>query len=238
MELTVVVPSRDEEQNVAELVRRLNDALRGWDAEILYVDDSTDGTMAAVAAEATFSTLPLRMHHRFEPGGQASAVAEGLMFARGEVVAVLDADLSHPPEMIPVLVDTLRARSLDLVVGSRDTGTAETPHADRLSQDAVTALSRLLLPGTAVTGCSDPASGLFAVHRSSVHLDRLTARGRRLLLEILATHDLVVDEVPWTPEAPVAPARERVQPLRQLVGLALRGGPRGTAIEPSALALA
>ncbi|MEK8228832.1 glycosyltransferase [Oerskovia sp. M15] len=74
---------------------------------MLFVDDSHDDTPTIVRRVASTSTLPVRLLHRDDPvGGLSGAVVDGLREARGEWVVVMDGDLQHPPEMVPVLLET------------------------------------------------------------------------------------------------------------------------------------
>jgi dolichol-phosphate mannosyltransferase len=202
VDTTVLVPTSDERGNVAELVRRLDEALEGRDAEILFVDDSADDTAEVVRQVAATSTLPVRLMHR-EPGerdgGLAGAVAAGLAAARGDYVVVMDGDLQHPPELVPLLRDT--ATDVDMVVASRYSGAGDSSGLSSSWRRAVSSTSTLLarscFPRRVGRVCTDPMTGFFCVRRDAVELDRLRPRGFKILLEILARHELAVAEVPF-----------------------------------------
>lgn len=203
MDTTVVVPTFNERGNVAELVRRLDEALRGRDAEILFVDDSDDDTAEVVHRVASSSTLPVRLLHRergARDGGLAGAVAAGLATARGEYVVVMDGDLQHPPELVPLLRDTA-GDDVDMVVASRYVGAGDSSGLSSSWRRAVssgsTLLARSCFPRRVGRVCTDPMTGFFCVRREAVQLDRLRPRGFKILLEILARHDLTVAEVPF-----------------------------------------
>ncbi len=240
MAVTVVVPSFNEAGNVAPLVRALGDALAGIDADVLYVDDSTDDTAAAVQRAAEDAALPVAVHHReVAVGGLSGAVIEGLRRARGDVVVVMDADLQHPASVIPELL-ALIADGADIAIASRYTHDGDAGGLvslrRRMVSTGATLLSRAALPG-ALRGCSDPMTGFFAVRTSALHLDRLNHSGFKILLEILATHDLRVAEVPFTfgeryAEESKATVRQGLLFLRQLVDL--RRATRGQAKRTSA----
>ncbi|MGY1745174.1 glycosyltransferase [Blastococcus sp. SYSU D00695] len=202
MDTTVVVPTFNERGNVAELVRRLDEALAGRDAEVLFVDDSDDGTADVVRGVAGGSSVPVRLMHRARgdrDGGLAGAVAAGIAAARGEFVVVMDGDLQHPPELVPLLRDT--AEPVDMVVASRYVGAGDSSGLSSSWRRAVSSTSTLLarscFPRRVGRVCTDPMTGFFCVRRSAVHLDRLRPRGFKILLEILARHDLAVAEVPF-----------------------------------------
>jgi cellulose synthase/poly-beta-1,6-N-acetylglucosamine synthase-like glycosyltransferase len=72
-ELSVIVPTRNEAASIAPLLEALRPALDGINAEVIFVDDSTDGTPSVVEAHAADSILPIRLRHR--TGGSAAAVS-------------------------------------------------------------------------------------------------------------------------------------------------------------------
>jgi dolichol-phosphate mannosyltransferase len=203
VDTTVVVPTYDERGNVAELVQRLGAALAGRPGiEVLFVDDSSDGTADAIRAAALTSDLPVRLLHRApeeRAGGLAGAVVAGIAAARGGWVVVMDGDLQHPPELVPLLRDA--AEGADIAVASRYCGAGEASGLSSSWRRSVSSTSTLLarscFPRRVGRVCTDPMTGFFCVRREAVHLDRLRPRGFKILLEVLARHDLAVTEVPF-----------------------------------------
>src|SRR3989304_8174004 len=108
--LTVIIPTYNEKDNLIPLVERIDSALSGYDYEILFVDDnSKDGT--AELATSLAAKYPVRVIVRQNERGLASAVVHGFRHAGGGILAVMDADLQHPPE---VLTDMLKALQTDV----------------------------------------------------------------------------------------------------------------------------
>ena len=107
IEVSIVVPALNEADNLPELLRRVDSAMTGRCYEVLIVDDnSTDGT-AAVCAELA-RTYPVSLHMRRSAiDGLSGAVLHGMSLARGKILAVMDADLQHPPECLPALLEPL-----------------------------------------------------------------------------------------------------------------------------------
>ncbi|TFC81235.1 glycosyltransferase family 2 protein [Cryobacterium cheniae] len=201
MLLTVIIPTFNEAPNVPELVRRLAVVLDPDDAEILFVDDSTDDTPAAVLSAAEWSAVPTRLLHRDQPvGGLSGAVIEGLRESTSEWCLVMDGDLQHPPEMIPALLATARETQADVAVASRYCGggdnTGLSGWARRSVSSMSTSLTRAMFPRR-LRHCTDPMTGFFAVRRAAVDLERLRPRGFKILLEILARHRLTIVEEPF-----------------------------------------
>ena len=190
--LTVIVPTRNESGNVAPLVARLDQALGDIDAEILFVDDSSDTTPEQIRSTADTASRPVRLLHRTAKervGGLGGAVLAGLRSARGAWVVVMDGDLQHPPEVVPDLVRTGEESGADLIVASRYVGSGSTGGLSSTTRVRVSgganALARAVFPRR-LADCTDPMSGFFAVRRGSVDLDRLQPRGFKILLETVA----------------------------------------------------
>ena len=194
--VSVVVPTYKEAENVAPLVRRLQEALASEDVdwELLFVDDdSRDGSDVIVAELARHA--PVRMEVRRDPPRDLSlSVIHGMRAARYDRLVVMDADLSHPPERIGALLAALDG-DCDFAVGSRyvagggiDAGWGL---LRRLNSRIATVLA---LP---LVRCSDPMSGFFATDRRWLpDLDRLRPIGYKIGLELMVRGRLRVREVP------------------------------------------
>jgi dolichol-phosphate mannosyltransferase len=190
--LSVVVPTRNERDSVEPLLARLGPAIAAQGAELIFVDDSDDGTPDVLASQAEGCPVPVRLLHRppgSRKGGLGGAVIAGAQLARGDWVLVMDADLQHPPETAAILASTASRHDCDIVVGTRYAGGGS-------PSDGLTSARRMLVSSYAtrlvkdmfprrLAMVSDPLSGLFAFRRSRVDLDRLRPTGFKVLLEIL-----------------------------------------------------
>ncbi|WP_345752264.1 glycosyltransferase [Microbacterium rhizophilus] len=202
MDVTVIVPTRNERANVAEVVQQLATALAGRRAEILFVDDSDDGTVAEVERVARDAPLPVRAIHRaagVRSGGLGGAVVAGLAAAASDVCVVMDGDLQHPPALVPALVDRHARGDADVVIASRYIGGGDSTGLGTtlrfgLSR-AATLLTKAMFP-VRLHGTSDPMTGFFLVDRTRVDLDALRPSGFKILLELLVRGDLRTAEVP------------------------------------------
>ncbi|MFI6699699.1 glycosyltransferase [Streptomyces sp. NPDC050509] len=187
--VTVIVPTFNESGNVRELLRQLTDAVPArLPCEVLFVDDSTDDTPDVIAAAAQDCPFPVGVIHRDTPeGGLGGAVVEGLKAAGSDWIVVMDADLQHPPALVPDLVAAGERGSADLVVASRyiDGGSrAGLAGGYRVAVSrAATWLTKGLFPGR-LRGISDPMSGFFAIRRSAVTAEALRPLGYKILLEL------------------------------------------------------
>ena len=187
-ELSVIVPTFNERENISELIARLAACLgdRSW--EVVFVDDdSPDGT-ADLVREYAAADNRVRCCSRIGRRGLSSACIEGMLATTAPYLAVIDADLQHDERLLPQMLDVLKQGDADIVVGSRyapggDIGDWNARRA-RMSRLAVR-LSRVLVPAD----LTDPMSGFFMMRRSvldgSVH--KLSAIGFKILADVFAS---------------------------------------------------
>src|SRR3954463_6192311 len=118
-QISLIIPTINEAENLPALFARVAGALRGRDWEAIIVDDaSTDGTPAI--CESLSKDYPLRLLSRIYPtNGLSGAVLYGMAEAKGEFLVVMDADLQHPPERIEALLESLEKKAADFAIGSR-----------------------------------------------------------------------------------------------------------------------
>ena len=199
--LSVVVPTRNEAANLELLIGRLDQALAGLAAEVCIVDDSDDESAAILERLAAERPGRLRVVLRHGPerlGGLSTAVVAGLGMAHGDYVAVMDADLQHPPETLPAMLAAARAGA-DLVVASRYAPQGSAGGLDggvrRVVSRAATWLARVLF--AEARRSSDPLSGFFLCRRPLVDGIEFRPVGFKILLELLVLlPDLRVTDVP------------------------------------------
>ena len=202
--LSVLVPTRNEAGNVVPLLTALNAALSGTEAEVIFVDDSTDDTPEVVnAALPQFPELRIRLIHR-EPeqrtGGLGGAVALGLQAAMAEYVCVMDGDMQHPPELVPVMYKTALEKNADLVVATRRSSESQVEGLNlmrNLVSKGLDRIARIFFPRQ-LRGVSDPLTGFFLVRVKALDLASLRPKGFKILLEILVRNpSLRKAEVPF-----------------------------------------
>jgi dolichol-phosphate mannosyltransferase len=200
--VSLVVPTRNEVNNVQPLVDRVTAALAATTFEICFVDDSDDATgdLLLDLASSNPSVRALLRQGADRKGGLSTAVVAGLHMARGRYVCVMDADLQHPPELIPLLLAEAE-RGADLVIASRYApgGSHEglgTPLRRLVSREA-TFVARMLFKEARQS--SDPLSGYFLCRRALIDGIEFRPVGFKILLELLVcVPDLRVVDVPVT----------------------------------------
>nr|WP_306441453.1 glycosyltransferase [Halomicronema hongdechloris] len=184
-----MLPTYNEQSNVAELVAqltRLLDEMLPGDYELILVDDdSPDGTWA-VALGLVAAYPQLRVMRRQTERGLSSAVIRGWQVARGQILAVIDADLQHPPALLRPLWQAME-QGADLAVASRHIdggGVSDWNLIRRCLSRGAQILGLVLLPGV-VGRVSDPMSGYFMVRRDAIAQRSLQPKGYKILLELL-----------------------------------------------------
>ena len=200
LELSVVIPTYKERQNIAPLVAALETALQGVNWEVIFVDDHSPDHTADAIRELALTNPRVRILERIGRRGLSSACIEGMMASPAPCLAVMDADMQHDETILPEMLHLMQSKTLDVVVASRRTAGGSmgefAKKRVRLS-DIGSRVSKL------VCHCdvTDPMSGFFIVDseffRASV--PRLTGAGFKLLVDILASSPARprVAEVPY-----------------------------------------
>jgi dolichol-phosphate mannosyltransferase len=183
-DLSVIIPTFNEEANIRNIVTEVDNVFlkNGLHGEILVVDDnSSDGTITIVN-ELKKTKDNVRILVRPTDHGLSQSVADGFSHASSDVFVVIDADLSHPPALIPKMYHEIRAGN-DVVIGSRymeGGGIKKWPLKRRIISVGATFLGRLLFPDV-----TDPVSGFFAIRKGVVSNAPLKPKGYKILLEVL-----------------------------------------------------
>lgn len=192
--ISIIIPTFNEAQNINLLIPKIDDVLNShYPHEIIVVDDNSPDGTARVARKLS-KKHNVRILLRKKKRGLSSAVIDGFKIAKGSSLLVMDADLSHPPDVLPDVIDALQYA--DLVVGSRLTkggGSEEWPFHRKLVSWGAQLLARPLTP------IKDAMSGFFALKRKVINNINLEAYGYKILLEILVVGNYKnVLEVPFT----------------------------------------
>jgi dolichol-phosphate mannosyltransferase len=200
-ELTVVVPTFKERENIRPLLERLETALSGIAWEVVFVDDdSPDGT-ADIVKDIAATNPRVRCLRRLARRGLAGACIEGMLSSAAEFVAVIDADLQHDETLLPRMLAILRSGEKDLVVGSRyiEGGSAKSFSKGR---GTISRFATDLAKWLTGISLSDPMSGFFMMRRGAFDplAGRLSTQGFKILLDIVISSrgSLRIAEVPYT----------------------------------------
>jgi dolichol-phosphate mannosyltransferase len=194
LSVSIIIPTRNEVENITPLVSQIVAAAVPFH-EILFVDDhSTDGTPDMIRSLAATHPIRLLEQNSAAPG-LAAAIMAGAAAANGELLLVMDADLSHPPERINDLLGPLLAGTADMVIGSRYVKEGSTPAWPVWRRMLSRAGSALAYP---LTGVHDSMCGFFAIARSKLLDLAPTTSGFKIAFEtiVCGRAHLRVREIP------------------------------------------
>ncbi len=200
-ELSVIVPTFNERDNVTVLYRRLEATLANVAWEVVFVDDnSPDGTWDVVRTLAQQDSR-VRCVRRIGRRGLSGACIEGILASSAPYVAVIDADLQHDETQLPKMLLLLASDQADLVVGSRyiEGYKSEGFNKQRAGASALaTEFARKMLR----VEIADPMSGFFMMRRDRFEqlAPKLSVHGFKILLDVVATAHggLRAVEIPYT----------------------------------------
>ena len=196
MDLSVVIPTYNERERLAELIHTITSTFRsaGIRGEVIVVDDNSPDGTGEVANQLAQQDDNVKVIHRPGKLGLGSAVIKGFSAAQGNVLGVMDADFGHPPALLPHMLDEIR-KDADFVVASRyiPGGSTRGWSTSRLILSRLGC--RLARPLTPVR---DATSGFFLVKRPVIHNTQLSAVGFKICLELLVRgHAHAVVELPY-----------------------------------------
>lgn len=189
-EISIVIPTFNEKENVSELVRLVTAAMAGVRWELIFVDDnSPDGTARAVR-ELAATDGRVRCIQRLGRRGLSSACIEGMLSSSARYLAVMDGDLQHDESLLPKMFDALQSGEVDIVVATRYAAGGGTGDWDARREQlsrASTGLAKRVLQ----VELSDPMSGFFAIERETFLrlAPKLSGVGFKILLDLFASAD-------------------------------------------------
>lgn len=196
--ISVIIPTRNERKNIVSVIKRCCDSLKPYDFEIIVVDDDSPDKTWQVARETYQNNENVSVVRRNATADLATAVSRGFYESTKDVCIVIDADLQHPPEKIPVLFEALRAGA-DIAIGSRylgEGGIESWSRFRRLVSKGAILIAWIGVPTT--RSLTDPVSGFFAVRKDRLKSVELEPRGYKILLEVLVKCDWdEITEVPY-----------------------------------------
>lgn len=226
--ISIVVPTYNESENVGNLTEQIENALKGIDYEIIFMDDSTDNTPDTI--EKIMQTNPkVRMKHRDTEKGLATAVLMGFSLAEGDYVAVMDADLQHPPAILKPMYAAMET-GVDFCIPSRFIPGGSDGGLNlyrKLVSGVARYIGKILLP--CLRKITDPTSGLFMFRREAIDGADLQPIGWKIMVEVLATATYKsVIEIPYKfQERPAGESKlsskVTIEYLKQIFDLMKRG---------------
>jgi len=203
-QISIIIPTYNESQNIIGILKSIRANIpKGIYTETIVVDDnSPDGTGKIVEdyiysikkiAENTIDVI-----HRKAKNGLSSAILNGIQNAKGETIVVMDSDFSHPPQIIPKMIETLKQYQCDLVVASRYI-TGGNIQGWTTKRKLMSKIATIIAKKGLGVKTKDPMSGFFAFKKNIIKELNFDTLGYKFLLEILVkTKGINIKEIPYT----------------------------------------
>ena len=199
-ELSIVVPTYNERENVLGMVKALSNCLDGLAWEVIFVDDDSPDSTSDLVRELSQQNHRLRCIQRIGRRGLSSACIEGMLASSSPYLAVIDGDLQHDESLIPQMLSILKTDQVDIVIGTRYADGGGVNDWKR-SREAISrfsnTISRIVIKGD----LSDPMSGFFMLRRETLEncVHSLSGLGFKILVDIFASSPkpLKFMEVPY-----------------------------------------
>ncbi|MFH1376894.1 MAG: glycosyltransferase family 2 protein [Candidatus Woesearchaeota archaeon] len=198
MKLSLVIPTYNEKDNIQKLVKKIQEEFKKneIDGEIIVVDDNSPDGTGDILEELKKKYENIKVVHRKGKLGLSSAVLDGWKIADGEILGVMDADLSHPPEKIKELFWSIEKGEANFTIGSRyiKDGTIKGWNLKRkLMSKTATLLARIY------TKVKDPMTGFFMIEKDCIKNKEIDPKGFKILLELIIKADYKkIKEIPIT----------------------------------------
>ena len=187
--ISIVVPTYREADNLPLLAKAIDETFADLDRdyELLFVDDNSQDGSEEICAKLS-ETLPVRIIVRKGTRGLATAVLHGISLCSGEIIVVMDADLSHPSDAIPAMLERLQSGESDFVLGSRHVRGGSIHEDWSAIRRLGSAIASLL--AKPLSSLEDPMSGFFALRRADMpDPSGLRPIGYKIALELLVKGD-------------------------------------------------
>ena len=203
-QISIIIPTYNESQNILQILKSIKDNLpKNFVTQAIVVDDnSPDGTGKLVEDYLKnikkMADYTIEIIHRKAKDGLGSAILKGIQHAKGDTIVVMDCDFSHPPQIIPKLIESIKKYQYDIVVASRYIKGGKI-QGWSLKRKTMSKFATLIAKKGLGINTHDPMSGFFAFKRNIIKGLNIDAIGYKFLLEILVkTKNVSIKEIPYT----------------------------------------
>jgi len=203
-QISIIIPTYNESQNILQILKSIKDNLpKNFVTQAIVVDDnSPDGTGKLVEDYLKnikkMADYTIEIIHRKAKDGLGSAILKGIQHAKGDTIVVMDCDFSHPPHIIPKLIESIKKYQYDIAVASRYIKGGKI-QGWSLKRKTMSKFATLIAKKGLGIDTHDPMSGFFAFKRNIIKGLNIDAIGYKFLLEILVkTKDVNIKEIPYT----------------------------------------
>lgn len=203
-QVSIIIPTYNESQNIINILKSIKENIpKNISAQAIVVDDnSPDGTGKIVEdylmSLKKMANYTIEVIHRKAKDGLGSAIMNGIQHANGETIVVMDSDFSHPPQIIPKLVESIKKHQCDIAVASRYIKGGNIK-GWTFKRKFMSKFATLIAKKGLGIETKDPMSGFFAFKSNILKGKNIDAIGYKILLEILVkTKGVSIKEIPYT----------------------------------------
>lgn len=196
--ISIIIPTFNEKINVIKIADKVEAALDNkYIYEIIFVDDSLDDTLKYLdMVKKKYDNIKYK--HRYGKRGLATAVISGIEMSRGETIIIMDADMQHPPELLPEIIKNIEQGN-DLVIPSRYLEGANEEGLNifrKIISHMASLIGKMFLKE--IRNINDPTSGFFAFKREILKGVKMNPIGWKILIEILVRGKYkTIAEIPY-----------------------------------------
>ncbi len=203
-QVSIIIPTYNESKNIIDILETISKNLpKNILTEAIVVDDnSPDGTGKVVDEYLKnlkkIANYTIEIIHRKTKDGLGSAILNGIQHARGDTIVVMDSDFSHPPQIIPKLIESIKKYQYDIAIASRYIKGGKI-HGWSFKRKIMSKFATQIAKKGLGIDTKDPMSGFFAFKKNIIKGLNIDAIGYKFLLEILVkTKDVNIKEIPYT----------------------------------------
>ena len=203
-QVSIIIPTYNESQNIINILKSIGSNLpKNLLTQAIIVDDnSPDGTGKIVEDYMKnlkkMANYTIEIIHRKAKDGLGSAILNGIQHAKGDTIVVMDSDFSHPPQIIPKLIESVKKYQFDIAVASRYIKGGNI-QGWSLKRKLMSKFATLIAKKGLGIDAKDPMSGFFAFKKNILNGLNIDAIGYKILLEILVkTKNVTITEIPYT----------------------------------------
>ena len=202
--ISIIIPTYNESQNILNVLKSIGDIIpKNILTQTIVIDDNSPDGTGRIVEDYLRTVKKIAGHtiniiHRKTKNGLSSAILNGIQHATGDTIIVMDSDLSHPPQIIPKMIETLKQYQCDVVVASRYI-TGGKINGWNIKRKLISRVATIIAKRGLGIKTKDPMSGFFAFRKAILKGLHFDAIGYKLLLEILVKkRGVIVQEIPYT----------------------------------------
>jgi dolichol-phosphate mannosyltransferase len=203
-QVSIIIPTYNESRNIIGILKSIGENLpKNITAEAIVVDDNSPDLTGKIVEEylknvKKIAGYTMDIIHRTSKNGLSSAILSGVQRAKGDTIVVMDSDFSHPPQIIPKMIESLKKYQCDMVVASRYISGGKI-NGWTLKRKIMSKIATLIATKGLGVKTKDPMSGFFAFKKNILKGINFDAIGYKILLEILVKKSgIAVKEIPYT----------------------------------------